>query len=200
MILDNYKIDNLKGVGTKRVEQFKKLGINSVRDLIEFYPRHYEDWSKCYSVFEAPLGENCCVKGYVSTKVSTVRIRKGLTLYKFTVTDGMANMFVTLFNTKYTAEKIYQGGEFLFFGKVTGNFFRKEMSSPSVEPVESDKIRPIYHTTEGMNSKYIEKCVCSALDMLGDDLTDPLPETIRSKFAQTICDTEHSFSRKSRVA
>lgn len=183
MILDNYKIDNLKGVGTKRVEQFKKLGINSVRDLIEFYPRHYEDWSKCYSVFEAPLGENCCVKGYVSTKVSTVRIRKGLTLYKFTVTDGMANMFVTLFNTKYTAEKIYRGGEFLFFGKVTGNFFRKEMSSPSVEPVESDKIRPIYHTTEGMNSKYIEKCVCSALDMLGDDLTDPIPESIRSKFS-----------------
>lgn len=183
MILDNYKIDNLKGVGTKRVEQFKKLGINSVRDLIEFYPRHYEDWSKCYSVSEAPLGENCCVKGYVSTKVSTVRIRKGLTLYKFTVTDGMANMFVTLFNTKYTAEKIYRGGEFLFFGKVTGNFFRKEMSSPSVEPVESDKIRPIYHTTEGINSKYIEKCVCTALDMLGDDLTDPIPESIRSKFS-----------------
>ena len=183
MVLDDYNIANLKGVGTKRAEQFKKLGINSVRDLLEFYPRHYEDWSKCYSVSEAPLGENCCVKGYVSTKVSTVRIRKGLTLYKFTVTDGMVNMFVTLFNTKYTAEKIFRGGEFLFFGKVTGNFFRKEMSSPSVELVESDKIRPIYHTTEGMNSKYIEKCVCSALDMLGDDLTDPLPETIRSKFA-----------------
>lgn len=183
MTLDNYNISNLKGVGAKRVEQFKKLGINSVRDLLEFYPRHYEDWSKCYSVSEAPLGENCCVKGFVSTKVSTVRIRKGLTLYKFTVTDGMTNMFVTLFNTKYTAEKIFRGGEFLFFGKVTGNFFRKEMSSPSVEPVESDKIRPIYHTTEGMNSKYIEKCVCTALDMLGDDLSDPLPETIRGKFA-----------------
>ena len=182
MVLDDYNIANLKGVGTKRAEQFKKLGIISVRDLLEFYPRHYEDWSKCYSVSEAPLGENCCVKGYVSTKVSAVRIRKGLTLYKFTVTDGMTNMFVTLFNTKYTAEKIFRGGEFLFFGKITGNFFRKEMSSPSVEPVESDKIRPIYHTTEGMNSKYIEKCVASALDMLGDDLTDPLPEKIRSKF------------------
>lgn len=186
MSLNSFNIANLKGVGAKRAEQFKKLGIVSTRDLLEFYPRHYEDWSKCYSVSEAPLGENCCVKGYVSTKVSEVRIRKGLTLYKFTVTDGMANMFVTLFNQKYAAQKIFRGGEFLFFGKVTGNsFFRKEMSSPSVEPVESDKIRPIYHTTEGLNSKYIEKCVAQALELLGDDLSDPIPEKIRQ--SQELC-------------
>ena len=175
----DFKIQYLKGVGEKRAKQLEKLGIRTIKDLLEFYPRHYEDWSKCYSVSEAPLGENCCVKGYVSTKVSAVQIRKGLTLYKFTVTDGIANMYVTLFNTKYTAEKIYRGGEFLFFGKPTGNLFRKEMSSPSVEAVESDKIRPIYRTTEGLNSKYIEKCVATALDMMGDDLSDCLPEEIR---------------------
>lgn len=186
MSLKNFNISNLKGVGAKRAEQFKKLGIVSLNDLLEFYPRNYEDWSKCYSVSEAPFGERCCVKGCVSTKVSTVRIRKGLTLYKFTVSDGMANMFVTLFNQKYSAEKIYRGGEFLFFGKVTGNsFFRKEMSSPSIEPVESDKIRPIYHATEGLNSKYIEKCVASALDIMGDDLSDSLPEEIKQ--SQGLC-------------
>ena len=176
----NFKIQYLKGVGEKRAKQLAKLGIVTVKDLLEFYPRHYEDWSKCYSVSEAPLGENCCVKGYVSTKVSTVNIRKGLTLYKFTVTDGMANMQVTLFNQKYAAEKIFYGGEFLFFGKVTGNLFRKEMSSPSVEPVESDKIRPIYRTTEGLNSKYIEKCMAKALELVGDDLSDSLPDEIRA--------------------
>ncbi len=177
----NFKIQYLKGVGEKRAKQLEKLGIKTVNDLLEFYPRHYEDWSKCYSVSEAPLGEMVCVKGYVSTKVSAVQIRKGLTLYKFTVTDGIANMYVTLFNTKYTAEKIYRGGEFLFFGKATGNLFRKEMSSPSVEPVESDKIRPIYRTTEGLNSKYIEKCVLGALDLMGDDLNDCLPDEIRQE-------------------
>ena len=177
----NFEIRFLKGVGEKRAKQLEKLGIKTVKDLVEFYPRQYEDWSKCYSVSEAPLGENCCVKGYVSTKVSSVLIRKGLTLYKFTVTDGVVNMYVTLFNQKYAAEKIFRGGEFLFFGKVTGNLFRKEMSSPSVEPVESDRIRPIYRTTEGLNSKYIEKCMASALDLIGDDLTDSLPDEIRQK-------------------
>ena len=183
MSIYSYAIEKLKGIGAKRAEQFKKLGIFTIGDLLEFYPRHYEDWSKCYSVSEAPFGENCCVKGYVSTKVSEVRIRKGLTLYKFTVTDGMANMAVTLFNQKYAAEKIFRGEEYLFFGKVSGkSFFRKEMSSPSVEAVESDKIRPIYHATEGMNSKYIEKCVGSALQLIGDDLSDPIPEQIRQKY------------------
>ncbi len=178
-MIKDFNIQYLKGVGEKRAKQLEKLGIKTVKDLLEFYPRHYEDWSKCYCVSDAPIGENCCVKGYVSTKVSSVLIRKGLTLYKFTVTDGMANMNVTLFNQKYAAEKIYRGGEFLFFGKVTGTFFRKEMSSPSVEPVESDRIRPIYRATEGLNSKYIEKCVANALDIFGDDLNDSLPTSIR---------------------
>ena len=182
MSFENLSIGKLNGVGAKRVEQFKKIGIETIEDLLLFFPRHYEDWSKCYSVSEAPIGENCCVKGYVCTKVSTVQIRKGLTLFKFTVTDGIAKMQVTLFNTKYTAEKIYRGGEFLFFGKVTGNFFRKEMSSPAVESVESDKIRPIYRQTEGLNSKFIEKCMMSALDLYGDNLEDDLPEEIRRKF------------------
>lgn len=178
----NADLTKIGGLGKKRIEKFKKLGINSVDDLLEFFPRHYEDWSNCYTVSTAPLGENCCVKGYISSAIHEAKIRKGLTLYKFTVTDGEFNMYVTLFNTKYTAEKLYRGGEFLFFGKVKGNFFRKEMSSPAIEEVSSEKIRPIYHATEGLNSKFIEKCVLQAISLIDDDLSDPLPKDIREKY------------------
>lgn len=182
MSYTNLKLEDLSGLGKKRIELLKKLDIFSVDDLLEFYPRHYEDWSKCYSVSEVPLGENCCVKGIVSTAVSSYRVRKGLTLFKFTVTDGAINMFVTLFNQKYTAEKIKRGGEYLFFGKVTGTFLRKEMSSPDVEQVESEKIRPIYHATEGLNSKFLEKTISNALKLVEENLTDPVPSEIRQKY------------------
>lgn len=182
----------LNGLGAKRASYFHKLGIFTLQDLIEYYPRRYEDWSKCYCVTDAPLGVNCCVKGYVSTKVSEAKIRKGLTLYKFTVTDGQTNMFVTLFNQKYVAQKILRGEEYLFFGKVGGNLFRKEMSSPAVETVESDKIRPIYSATEGLNSKYIEKCVLQATELLKGSFDETLPKEIIEKYE--LCSREFAIN------
>ena len=157
MSYTSLKLTDISGIGKKRIENLCKLGIYSVDDLLEFYPRYYEDWSKCYTVSQAPLGVSCCVKAYVSTKVSEVRIRKGLTLYKFKVSDGNFDMQITLFNQKYAAAKLSRGKEYLFFGKVSGTLFRKEMSSPAIEEVNSDKIRPIYSATEGLTSKNIEK-------------------------------------------
>lgn len=176
------KIEELSGIGKKRAETLNKLGIYTVDDLLEYYPRHYEDWSKSYSVSEAPLNESCCVKGIISTAVSEYRVRKGMTLYKFTVTDGVINMFVTLFNQKYVAKSLKREEEYLFFGKPTGSFLRKEMSSPDIAPVESEKIRPIYHATEGLNSKFIEKCTEQAISMIDEESVDPIPSEIRKEY------------------
>lgn len=182
MSYTDLKIEELSGIGKKRAETLNKLGIYTVCDLLEYYPRHYEDWSKSYSVSEAPLNENCCVKGIISTAVSEYRVRKGMTLYKFTVTDGVINMFVTLFNQKYVAKSLKRGEEYLFFGKPTGSFLRKEMSSPDIAPVESEKIRPIYHATEGLNSKFIEKCTEQVISMINEKSVDPIPSEIRKKY------------------
>ena len=179
------------GFGKARIEKLSKLGIYSVDDLLEFYPRFYEDWSKCYAVSEAPLGVNCCVKAYVSTAIKEVRIRKGLTLYKFKVSDGNFDMQITLFNQKYAAGKLMRGKEYLFFGKVTGTLFRKEMSSPAIEQVDSDKIRPIYSATEGLTSKNIEKYVADALDKVSENLYDPLPEDLRKK--HSVCHKRYAL-------
>lgn len=182
MSYTDISIENLSGIGKKRLELLKKLNIYTVDDLLEFYPRLYEDRTKCYSVTDAPLNEVCCVKGVISTAVSEYRVRKGMTLYKFTVTDGVINMFVTLFNQKYVAKGLRRGEEYLFFGKPTGSFLRKEMSSPDISDVTGLRIRPIYSTTEGLNSKFIEKCVSQAVSLIKENLEDPIPNEIRQEF------------------
>ncbi|MBQ2676746.1 MAG: ATP-dependent DNA helicase RecG [Clostridia bacterium] len=176
------KIENLSGIGPKRAALFRKMGVDNVGALLEFYPRMYEDWSKCYTVSSAPLDTQCCVKATVVTSVKEHRIRKGMTLYKCTATDGATNMLITIFNNKYAAAKLRAGEEFLFFGKVGGNFNRKEMSSPQIEPVQSAVIRPIYRQTEGLNSNAIEAAVKQAVSLVGDKLTDPLCDDIRREY------------------
>lgn len=182
MFDESRPIEYLNGVGKKRAELFRKLGIDTVGALLEFYPREYEDWSRCYTVSEAPIDEKCCVKATVATAVDTYRVRKGLTLFRFKATDGQMPLYVTIFNNKYAAAKIAPGAEILLFGKVSGNFNRREMSSPQIELAASPQIRPIYRQCEGLSGRIIEKAVRQALAELGDDLSDPIPDDIRAQF------------------
>lgn len=176
----------LKGVGEKRAGLFQRLGVDSIDALLHFYPRAYEDWSKVVSIVSAPFGEPCCVKAIVSRMPSKHLIRKGLTLYKTEVTDGVSLMQITFFNNPYAAEKLKEGEEYLFFGRVGGQLGRREMAAPLVESAQTgERIRPIYPQTQGLPSRVIEACVSSALSMRRDMLEDPLPDALRQE--QALC-------------
>ena len=176
-------IKYLKGVGERRAAMLSRLGVSDVNALVRLYPRVYEDWSRIKSINEAQIGEICCIKGIVGSPVRKSLIRKGLTLYKTEITDGSGIMGITIFNSRFAAEKLTEGDEFLFFGRVGGNFYRKEMSSPAIEPAEgADRIRPIYPQTHGLNSKMIEKLVRTALTECRDELVDPIPLWLREKY------------------
>ena len=175
-------IQYLKGVGEKRAKLLGKLGIFTVGDLLRFYPREYTDWSRVTSIAAAPFDEPCCIRATVDHKPKGARVSKAMTIYKTVATDGESLMNITIFNSKYTAESLEAGEEYLFYGKVGGNFHRREMNSPLVEKVTTGmRIHPIYHLTAGINSKYIEKLIRQAL-LSGDDyFTDCLPLSLREK-------------------
>ena len=176
-------IKYLKGVGERRAAMLSRLGVFDVNALVRLYPRVYEDWSRIKSITEAQIGEICCIKGIVGSPVRKNLIRKGLTLYKTEITDGSGIMGITIFNSRFAAEKLTEGDEFLFFGRVSGNLYRKEMNSPEIEPAEgADRIRPIYPQTHGLNSKIIEKLVRTALTECRDELVDPIPLWLREKY------------------
>jgi len=178
----NASIKYLKGVGEKRAALLAKLGIFTLWDLLTFYPRVYEDWSKITTINDAPVDENVCIRGIVGTRCREHKIRKGMTLYKTEVADGESLIDITFFNNKYAAEKLEQGKEYLFFGKITGKGYYRSMNSPEfVESDGAEKMRPVYPQTAGLNSKAIEKLIRTAFSVCGK-LTDPLPEEIRNRY------------------
>ena len=183
-ISPDMSIQYLKQIGEKRAQMFAKLGIYTVRDLVRHFPRQYEDWSRTVSILNAQPGETCCIKATAVKAPQEHRVRKGMTLYKFPVSDGENRMQITLFNNKYAAQKIKAGEEYLFFGTVTGDFIRREMSSPLIEPATTGaRIRPIYPQTAGLVSRVIESAVKQVLDAGGDWLDqDPLPASVREQY------------------
>lgn len=175
------KIEYLKGIGEKRAKCFHKLGIESIGDLLRYYPRTYEDWSHISSIAEVPFGEKCCIKATVGSPCHTSYIRKGLTIFQFIVNDGTLPMKITIFNNKYLAGLLESGGEFLFYGKAGGSFTVKEMVSPEVRrPQNYQRFYPIYRLTEGLTNRLIENAVKQALQY--DRMDDPIPCPIRHDY------------------
>ncbi len=178
----NASIKYLKGVGEKRAAMLGKLGIRTLRDLLTFYPRIYEDWSNIISIKDAPLNENVCIKAIAGMRCREHKIRKGMTLYKTEITDGESLIDLTFFNNKYAAERIEQGKEYLFFGKITGKGYYRSMTSPEFTEFDGKgRMRPIYPQTAGMNSRAIEKLIKTAFEVC-ERITDPLPENIRTDY------------------
>lgn len=182
----NQSVRYLKGVGERRAAQFEKLDIVTLRDLLRHFPRAYEDWSNPIPLSAATVGEDCCIRAYVTSMVQEHRVRKGMTLYRFSISDGESRATVTLFNNPYAAQKIRKGEEILLYGQVKGDFHRVEMTAPQIETVTSARIRPIYPQTEGLSTRVIEKTVALALQQTDGWLDeDPLPPSLRQE--QELC-------------
>lgn len=177
-------IQYLKGVGEQRARRFQRLHIETVDDLLYHFPREYEDWSHPLLLRDAPAGTPCCVRGTVLTEPAAHFVRRGMVLYRFTISDGAQGAQVTLFNNKYLAARIHRGETYWFYGVVTVNFGRFELSSPQVEPLSFDTpLRPIYPQTEGLNSRLIARTIAGALQALAPEAQeDPLPAEVRTKY------------------
>ncbi|MBO5798098.1 MAG: ATP-dependent DNA helicase RecG, partial [Clostridia bacterium] len=183
----------LKGVGEKRAAQFHRLHIHTVEDLLWHLPRAYEDWSRTVAIADAPVGETVCVRVTALTDAQPHYIRKGMILYKFTVSDGRSGMQVTLFNNKYAAARVKRGREYLLFGTVTSGYNRYEMASSQIEEVGSGvRIRPIYPQTEGLNSRFIEKTIATAWQGLSlEAQEETLPPDVLQRYG--LCTRHYAF-------
>lgn len=188
------EIQTLTGVGEKRTKLFHKLGVLSVGALLRYYPRTYEDWSQPLTIEQAPFGVPCAIRAVVLHKPVETRIRKGMTLYKTSVTDGMHNLQLTFFNNPYIVNALTEGKEYIFYGKVSGTVLRKEMSVPEFYPISSaPSVCPIYRQTEGLSSRMISNAVKQALALLPEQIKDPIPYDIRMQ--QHLCELKYALEQ-----
>ncbi len=176
-------IKYIKGVGEARAEGFRSIGVSTVGELLRFYPRAYEDWSKIIPISQCIMGESVCIKGTVMFPVKNERVRGGMLIAKATVTDGEDVVAVTFFNNKYIDKMLKSGEEYLFYGKITlGKFNAREMVSPMfIKSSQSMEIRPIYPQNKNITSRIIQTTVQNALSCI-DEIPEYLPKSIIGRY------------------
>lgn len=184
----NESVSTLKGVGPKRVELLAELGIQTIGDLLENYPRQgsYLDYNQVHTIAELVTDGSKQL-----FKATVYRVRPGLggrgrKYTAVTVRDatGYADLYFFMAQ-RYQANKLKPDMELLITGRVKQGRVTKAVGEVSLQPLEQEGdterylgILPVYSLTAGLTQKQMRTWVRTALAMAKDNLPESLPESV----------------------
>lgn len=174
-------IEEVKGVGPKTAEIFRGAGIETVRDLIEFLPRTYDDYSSAERIADMVPGK-VTIRAHIES-VKTNYIRRNMQVTNAVLVDDAGDKVQAVwFNQAYRQRQLEKGGDFYFTGEFGLKRGRYQLTSPSCEaahnlPVASDKIIPVYSLKNGLKPSLTKK-VMAAVKPLITMLPETLPDDI----------------------
>lgn len=177
------EIEYLKGVGKARGEKYRKLGISSPYELIYHIPRAYLDFRCHVPVQQAVLNDYNVMKLTISRKMPPQRVRGGLVICKAAATDGTDDILVVIYNNIYGFQALREGETYYMYGKVTGNFLRKEVTSPVyIGAHEKVLIQPVYPLTQGLSVNMVRTNMRQAIQLMKNEPFETLPQDILDRY------------------
>ena len=176
-------IQYLKGVGKARSEKYRKIGISSPYELIYHIPRAYLDFRTHVPVCQAPIGDYSVLKLTIFRKMPPQRVRGGLVICKAAATDGSDDILIVVYNNVYYFQAMKEGETYYMYGKVSGNFLRREISSPVyIRADEKVLIQPIYRLTQGLSVNMVRTNMRQALEIMKQSPFETLSDDIRRRY------------------
>lgn len=191
-------VQYLKGVGPERAKLLKRLGINTIFDLLTHYPFRYEDRSHLSLIGQIKDGEEKTIQAVVS-KQKIERTRMG-PLLKVILTDGTGEVIMTCFNQFYLKDVLSPGRTVIVTGKFnkkfrkveTSNFTYEVLTKDEEDLIHTNRIVPIYTITRNLNIRFLRTLIKKTLDEYLSGFSEILPLDIRNK--HNLC--EYSFAMK----
>nr|WP_317358435.1 ATP-dependent DNA helicase RecG [uncultured Tyzzerella sp.] len=181
LLSDN--IINIKNIGEERSKKLQKLGIYTINDLIEYFPRDYDDRSNVCNIKDVNINEINTVKGKVITKPETTRI-KHLSITKIRIDDGTGFLEILWFNQPYLKNSIKYKSNYIFTGKVVEKYGRIQMEAPDYEIIDekellsNGRIVPIYASTYKFPQKLFREVINQTLNNVKEQIEEFLPNEI----------------------
>ena len=165
----------LRGIGPRKEGLFARLGIKTVSDLLQYFPRDYEDRSRVQPIGLAEVPAQVLICGTVRA-VQELRPRRGMTILKVVVADDSGAVELTWFNQPFKKKMFHAGMRLTAFGKMEWAYGRRQMHSPDVEEGEGagEGFVPVYGLTDGLRQRDVRQAVRRALDAAAAH-TDLLP-------------------------
>ena len=179
----------LPGIGPKSAEKYKKLGIETVEDLLLYFPFRYEDF-KSKNVLDLEDGEKAVVSGIVATPANVQYYGYKRNRLRFTIKQGELVLAVSFFNQPYLADKIELGQTVAVFGK--WDKAKGALTGMKLLAQVEDDLQPVYRLSQGVSQSALVKVIKTAFEAGLDQLLEEnLPQILMDKY--------HLLSRRQSV-
>ena len=179
------KISELKGVGEKTEKIFQKLHIDTIGDLLRYYPRAYEIYEDPIPISEAQEGQVVTVTGNLYGKVQVATIRN-LQITTAHIKDLSGGLKIVWFRMPFLRNTLKSGSVITLRGRVVNKKGTLQMEHPEIfypsasYDAKRNTMQPVYSLTTGLSNQMIVKAMKQALEYL-DLKREFLPEPIRMK-------------------
>ena len=192
-------VQYLRGVGPRRSDLFRRLGISTLRDLVYHLPRRHEDRRTFLPIAQLAADQKATVRGRV-TATSLFRAKTGTVILQVAVADATGKLMALWFNQPYMRRWFPIGSEIILYGTVDRVGSRIQMAVPEFELIprvspwgqspkghpsslHMGRVVPIYPATSGLHQRELRTAAAWALKSILPGLKDPLPSEIRQRHA-----------------
>ncbi len=181
----NEDIQVIKGIGEKTAINYRRIGINTVGDLLMHIPRGYDEYGDIIPVKDAACGNVVIVTGVIAGRASIRKVRN-MTIVSARLKDGADSISLVWFNMPFMANKLRMGTYYIIRGKVSVKNGVKEIVQPKILTKEEyynnrHKLMPVYPLTEGLsNNAIVKACTYAVSEIL--DIEEFLPKPVIKKY------------------
>lgn len=180
------KISVIKGIGEKTEKVFHRLGIETVQDLIEHYPRGYEEFERPVPIAECKEGMTLAIEASLCTSPKLKKVRN-LQIINVQVKDASGSIPLTWFNMAFLQKSLRTGSRYIFRGKIIRKNGVLVIEQPGIYQKENyyklwRVLQPVYPLTEGLTSHAVSKAVRQALESL-EFARDYIPRMIAREYS-----------------
>ena len=186
-------ITKIYGIGEAACKKLNKMGVFNIYDLINLFPRKYEDWSDVRELYGLNEGELITFKAKVKSVAPINRFDK-LQKCKVVVGDDCGVISITFFHGRFVATEMHVGDEYYFRGVVS--VFRGGYMLVNPQRIRADKmgeglIRPVYRQTAGITSRQIEAWIGFALRDYEKHIVNFLPAKLIKE--KSLCSSKEAY-------
>jgi ATP-dependent DNA helicase RecG len=174
----------LPGVGPRHAQTLKRLNLSTLGDMLYYFPRRYDDYSKLRPINRLFYGDEVTVIGTVQS-AGARPIRSGrVQIVEAVVSDGSGALRITWFNQPWIAKRLRNGMHVVLSGKIDQYLGRLVMNNPEWEPLEqqnlhTNRIVPVYPLTASITQRWLRTLMFQVVSYWSPRVQDPLPLWVR---------------------
>ena len=182
----NASVTVITGIGVRTAQTLERLGLLTLKDMLYFFPRRYDDYSQLKTINRLQYGEVVTVMGTVKS-VNTRQLQGGkVTLLEAIISDGSGSIRINWFNAAWMAKQLRVGIQVVVSGKIDQYLGRLVMSHPQMELLErqqlhTNRIVPVYPLTAQVKQRWLRRQINQVVSYWANRVQDPLPKEIRNE-------------------